>query len=498
MLSKTGLALALGTMMLLAGCVSIPDEAPTAASLPDAAVEVTTAGLLHGPDGAILDPAAAPGFVQAVGGQYSLGVDATEPTIGVDAEGIVYMTGFGKNAVGRTVPTVMRSTDKGQTWEDKGPGTHPLTHDPYVFVDVETGRVFTDDIAPLSCGMMSWSDDQGESWTTNPYSCGNSQVNDHQTFVTATPRLLPTVGYPKLVYRCVNNGAYAACAISQNGGLTFTPQIPVYTLAEGCSTIFGHLRADFEGRVYLPKADCHGAGYFVTEDDGLSWTWVTIDTEHPAEGHDLGLAIDEVGNLYATWNSEGMVYLSTSQDHGATWSKARNVVAPGVTATMFNTVATGGVGKIAFAYVGSTIPGGYEGKPSGVGGLMGDLVGEPEPEEWANATWNGYIGVITDALSDDFTIQTVTANDPADPLARGLCGRTRCHGMNDFIDMVVDGEGRPWVAFVDVCTQECVTDPTVKFDQSIGFAGTLVSGPALVTGGGVLAPILPPPAAKAD
>ena len=65
--------------------------------------------------------------------------------------------------------------------------------------------------------------------------------------------------------------------------------------------------------------------------------------------------------------------------------------------------------------------------------------------------------------------------------------------MNDFIDVVIDAEGRPWAAFVDVCTQECVTDDKVWSDRAVGFVGTLVTGPSLLTGQAELPPILPPP-----
>ena len=499
------LCLLLAGSAVLAGCVAAP-EAPGAAVDPAAALPLTpgTTGVLHGPDGVLLP--AAPGAARAVGGQYSIGVDATEPTLGVDAGGNVYMTGF-RPGVRGSVPTIMKSLDKGQTFEDVGPrlptGHAPAqgTFDPYVVVDRDAGRVFMDDIWPLSCGQLSFSDDGGASWTTNPYSCGNSQVNDHQTLGVGKPRVVTTVGYPHVVYRCVNNVAYAACAMSYNGGLAFTPQVPVLPFTRGatdCGAITGHLASDPEGRMFLATGACgEGPTVAVTEDDGMTWSAYVIDPDTPIEGgeHDVEIASDEAGNLYAVWTHEGKIVLSRSVDHGRTWTKARDVTAPGVTATMFAAVAAAGPGRIAFAYVGSTIEGGYEGKPTGIGGLMGDILGEPDPKEWHEATWNAYIGVVENALEDDFTIESVTANDPADPLARGLCGRTRCHGMNDFIDVEIDADGRPWAAFVDVCTQECVSDPGTRWDQSVGFVGTLVSGPSLLAAGGALPAILPPPAA---
>lgn len=345
--------------------------------------------------------------------------------------------------------------------------------------------------------MLSFSDDLGRTWTTNPASCGNPQLNDRQTLVTAKPRQLPTVGYPKVVYRCVNQGAYAACATSLDGGLTFGPQVPAWTLPD-CNGITGHVEADPEGRVYLPKADCGlGVVVAVTEDDGLTWDLRVVDPTPGDMSEDLDLAVDEAGNLYGVWPRDGQVWFSASRDQGRTWSPARSVTAPGVTATMFQAVAAGAPGRVAIAYLGTTIPGGYGDKPQGVGGLLGGIVGEPDPPEWADATWNAYLAVVTDALSDDPLVQSVTANDPADPLARGLCGGTRCHGMGDFLDVQLDGEGRPWGSFVDVCTAACVTDPSVHWDAPVGLLATLRAGPALR---GDAAPLLelPAPAPSKD
>lgn len=511
---RAALALTLlASAVVLSGCVASPAATPSAVP-EDLSALAPTAAVVHRAGQEALD--AGSRLVRAVGGQYHLGAASTEPTVGVTQDGALFMTALVPNPNLQPVPTlpfagvtkgptVMRSLDKGQTWEDvfpklpTGDSQRFRTYDPYVYVDVDTGRVFMDDIYPISCGMLSWSDDQGRSWTTNPYACGNGQVNDHQSLVAAKPRALPTVGYDKLVYRCVNNVAYVGCAVSNNGGLAFTPQIPVYARgnAPGCLALHGHLRADAEGRVYLPVANCRaGPTIWVTEDDGRTWDPLVIETDHPSADHEMGLAFDDAGNMFATWNAEGMVFLTSSVDGGRTWAPARNVVAPGVTATMFNAVAAGGVGKVAFAYVGTTIEGGYEGKTSGNAGIEGSLLGQPDAPDWDGATWNAYVGLITDALSEDLVIQTVTANDPADPIARGLCGGTRCNGMNDFIDMVMDGEGRPWVAFVDVCTEACVTDPEVHADEAIGFVGTLRSGPAL-RGEGVALPVLEPQAKAA-
>jgi len=482
-------------LVAAAGCLSNPvlNPGPSGPAEPP-----SVEGVLHRAGGVIVDVA---GLVQAIGGQYSTGFDSTEPTIGVDGHGNVFMVAFEGGE-----PTVAASKDQGQTWkalrpEVSGQPTHPTSFDPYVYVDTDTGRLFMDDLTP-PCNLLSWSNDQGASWTTNPVACGSPQLNDHQTIVTAKPRTLTPVGYPKLVYFCANQVNYASCAVSLDGGQTFNPQVPVGPSApgsvaaiateNGCLAITGHVEADHEGRVYLPLS-CGGQPHLaVTENDGVTWTLRRI-SDKAMDGHDVDLGVDDANGLYAVWNGlEGKVWYAHSEDLGRSWSKAIDVTAPGVTATMFAAVDAGASGRVAIAYVGTTIEGGYEGKPMGSGGVVGDLVGEPDPPEWAAATWNAYLGILVDGRASDPVIQSVTANDAQDPLARGLCGRTRCHGMNDFLDVRVGPDGRPWASFVDVCTKACVTDPDTHWDQSIGFAGALRAGPAL-RGDGALPVIAAPP-----
>lgn len=494
MLARVPLVLA-ALATLLAGCTGGPGGAPPPGIGDGLADAFSTDGVVHGADG--LRAPGAPAHA-ARGLQRHTGVDAVEPTIGVTAENVLWITGFGEGA--RRYPTVLKSEDAGATWSAAGPtvagqvGVPPTTNDPFVHVDVGTGRVFMADLEGLTCTVLSFSDDGGASWITNPVACGTPGANDHQSVTTAKPRALPTVGYPNLVYYCVNRIADTSCATSTNGGLAFGPLVTVTPGAGAsgfCGGLAGHVKSAPDGTVYLPKAACSVPTVYVSEDDGVTWTERVIAPDHltVSGDHEVSVGIDEAGNVHAFWLSEGLPFLASSADKGATWTTPRMVARPGVTATAFNAIAAGAEGRVAFAYLGTTIEGGYEGKPTGVGGLGGDLVGEPEPEEWAAATWNAYLGVVTDAFADELTITTVTANPPADPLARGLCGRTRCAGMADFIDVDVGPDGRPWAAFVDVCTEECREDEEVKKDTPIGLAATLSRGPALRGDLAALAPL---------
>jgi hypothetical protein len=462
----------------IAGCFQ---AAPTAtlppAPAPRTIGNVTTMGVVHGPNGTLLPDGVT--MPQALGGGFHIGGFADEPTLGIDAKGNVYVAGIANDQFGGG--TVFKSADKGQTWKDVGPklptggATHVQSFDPFLYVDVDTGRVFSDDIWPLGCGAAAWSDDQGATWTNNPASCGNPNVNDHQSLVTGKPRQLPTQLYPKVVYRCVNNLGDSACATSLDGGLTWGPQLVAMKGVEVgsgdapsptvCGGLTGHLAAAPDGTVYLPRGGCGWADVAVTQDDGITWTTYVIDKQHPTDDHEVRIGVDEKGVAYAAWNSAGHLWMAYSSDAGKTWTPAIDITAPGVSATYFNAVGAGAPGRVAIAYLGSTTPGGYDNKNA--------------TEDWKGTTWNAYLTLIVNASSDAPILQSVTANDPTDPLARDECGRTRCNGMYDFIDVHVDSDGRPWASFQDVCTKECRTDPSKPFDTREGLVATILSGPAL-------------------
>ena len=491
------LSLLAGVAVLAAGCAEPAREVP-AAELASTAPTPAAGAQVHASDGRplLVDAGGPP----ARGVQLFHGAVSYEPTLGLDASGALFMTADARGIV-TAAPTILKSADKGLTWEDAGPRLptghprHPLTFDPYVHVDRATGRVFMDDIVPLGCGTLSFSDDQGKTWTTNPLACGNPQANDHQTLVTGKPRVVPTVGYPNVVYRCVNNLAYSSCAMSYNGGLTFTPQTVVADVVrmDDCGITTGALETDPEGRVFLPFGLCaKGPRVAVSEDDGLTWQVHAIAPDHPLDGteHDVSVASDEAGNLFALWQHKGQAWMSHSVDHGRAWSPPRNVTAPGVTAVAFLALDAAGPGKVALTYYGTTAEGGYEARH-----IPTDILQFDEPSGWENVTWNAYLAVLEDALGDDPAILTALLHDPADPVARGTCGGTRCHGVGDFVDLEIDAEGRPWAALVDVCNAACVRDPKVVHDEPAGFVGTLEAGPSLLAAGGALPPLRLPGAA---
>ncbi len=437
-------------------------------------VPVTTDGLL--PDGLPLP----------VGASRYSPTRSFEPTVGVTSDGTLFLSSFAPGVPAWTL--LSRSKDQGVTWEDVTPkvggvSVPPQSNDPYVFIDPDTDRIFLSDLQALVCATLSYSDDGGDSWVSNPVGCGQPfGVHDHQTVFTAKPRTVTTVGYDNVVYYCINRVVDSACATSLNGGITFGPLRPlVYPGVDAekqalCGGLHAHGAASADGIVYLPKGQCGVPTVSISKDDGLTWKMVKI-SDVASPGHEVAFAVDEAGNAYALWiSSDRLPYLATSADGGMTWNDAVMVAPPGVMTTDFPTITAGADGRIALAYYGTTADKKYA-------------------EMTAEDSWNAYLTVVTDVFGDSPVFSTVTVNDPADPVARGVCGGTRCNGVGDFIDVVIDAEGRPWVALVDVCTVECAKLDGTKNDNALGFVGTLAQGPALRGDLSALKALLPAPVA---
>ena len=86
---------------------------------------------------------------------YGTGFDTFEPTIGVTSSGAIFFTSW--NGLGDGTH-IIRSIDKGQTWQDVGPfgqidedsGQTPNSNDPYIYVDKFTDRLVKFDMHALA------------------------------------------------------------------------------------------------------------------------------------------------------------------------------------------------------------------------------------------------------------------------------------------------------------------------------------------------------------
>lgn len=335
---------------LLAGCLDEDDGSPQGTPIGSGLPEDATVATYHRaptaehPEVRLVLPAVADAAAVPVGAARYLPVSTFEPTIGADPDGCLFFTHFRGTGTGTRI---FMSCDQAATWDEIGPNLpiggqvcFPNSNDPYVHVDRDTGRVFASDLHALVSSTLHYTDDKGASWQCNPGGGGTPPgVHDHQTVATGAPRTLPTVGYPNVVYYCVNRVADSVCSSSLDGGLGFGPLILVYPGVESpgegqppelCGGLHGHVETDLEGRVLLPKGQCGKPEVAVSENDGLTWGRAIVSTDTGIMGHEVRVAADAGHNLYAFYiGDDGLPYLGRSTDNGQSWDQPWMVAPPG-------------------------------------------------------------------------------------------------------------------------------------------------------------------------
>ena len=435
---------------------------------------------------------------------FRTGVRAGEPTLGVTKKGTIFFQALDGG------PMVVRSTNGGRTWKDVSPmiagrNAHPESLDPFLWVDYSTGRVFTYDFL-FGCSEISYSDDEGKTWTTTPLNCG---LQDHQNLFTGPPAISPTVGYENVVYTCSNQAGAtiysvaAQCLKSLDGGISWAPTgAPAFVTSpependlgvDGyCHGAVGHGYVGPDGTVYVPKGFCGQPWLAISHDEGATWERVQVanngvpQTNIGVYEHETSVAVDRAGNVYYFWMSKGrMPYMAVSRNGGTKWSKPIPVAPRGVKEATLPHITVGGNGKVAAVYYASTNSPGkpfhqYDDCKDKMVDCFSNLffLNPPDPEGYERTTWNGYMTVSGNALAKRPTFHSVTVNDPKDPLVRGSCGPIRCKAVYDFIDVVIDKSGKPWAAYVDACIQACA-EKVGPNQGNEGFVGTMAGGPNL-------------------
>jgi hypothetical protein len=430
-------------------------------------------GVAHKADGKVVRAKNLP-----TGRTLPVGADAIEPTLGINKKGDIFYTAAG----GTNVVDVFRSTDKGESWKMTSPSiagvkTHPVTLDPYVYVSEPTGRIYNIDLT-VACSYLSFSDDDGESWTHNPLACGRP-VNDHQTLFSGPPAISPANPvHSENVYYCWNDFATGtSCSKSLDGGISWVPtgtrpfegvNVEGQDATNLCGGFNGHGVVDKNGTIYLPKEYCGQPWLGISHDEGATWQRVQV-ANNTTEflGSDTSIAVDKKGNLYYAYESaKQMLYLVTSKDGGNTWSKPLMVAAPKVNEVTLPTLDVGDPGKIAIAYMGTTNSPFKKCQP------------ECPDNAYAKTKWNGYITTTVDALGKNPTFYSTAINPISDPIYQGRCDfSNRCSPILDFIDIEISPDGTPYGAFIDACLIACRASGAV--DGSAGIVGRAVGGPPL-------------------
>jgi hypothetical protein len=409
-----------------------------------------------------------------------VGMDAIEPTIGAAKDGDLFYVATG-SSLG---PSILRSKDMGKKWVDVSPkagpaNRHPVTLDPYVYIDERTQRVYTIDLT-VACSYLSFSDDDGANWVTNPLACG-TPVNDHQTLFSGPGKTTPaTPAYDGVLYYCYSAVVGTTnCTKSIDGGVTFAqtgePVYSAYRPREGepsdgrCTGFNGHGAVDADGTVFLPKDACEEPYLFRSDDEGLTWEGVKVSKTALPYGPDPAVTVDKKGNVYYAWTGPaGKLFMAVSKNNGKSFGPTMDITAPKVVGTEMPTIDAIAPGKVAVGYMGTT-------------NSKDNKKGMPD-RDYSKATWNGYITTTTNALARKPVFYSATVNKPSDPIYRGSCNiaTDRCRPNLDFMDIQISPkDGRPYAAFVDACVLACAAADGVANDGGAGFVGTLIGGPKL-------------------
>ena len=321
--------------------------------------------------------------------------------------------------------------------------------DPILFTDKITGRTFVcqeEGLTPAG-STTDYTDDDGGSFLPSEGSGAPSCV-DHET-IGGGPFHAPLSSpvYPHAVYYASQCVADATIAVSLDGGQTFGPSVPMFTISD-CAGLHGHIKVAPDGTVYVPDKACGGslpyheggqASVIVSEDNGLSWAIHPVPGSTSMVDDDASVGVANDGSIYLGWQSaDGHPRIARSTNKGVSWGPIFDVGASlGIQNCTFPAVVAGDGDRAAFSFYGTTTAGAYD---------QPDFPG----------IWYLYIATTFDG-GQTWTTQNLT---PGDPIQRGgICGEGDCRNQLDFYDMTIDKQGRILIGWDDGCVGDCVNGP---------------------------------------
>jgi hypothetical protein len=434
--------------------------------------------------------------------------DAGEPSIGVNwksekevAPGTGIFNGGTVNYFGGFLPYMLsvtfddRFTPAKTNWRqsDLVVANAPRAFgDPILFTDSVTGRTFVSQemgLTPLG-STMEFTDTDSAPFIPSEGSGAPSGI-DHQTvgggpFAAPIPSGVdPTYG--RGVWYCSQSIADAVCSISLDGGITFGPAVPMYTLLD-CGGLHGHIKIGPDGTAYVPNRGCGDQqALVVSENNGITWDIRPIPDSAAAD-RDPSVAIGRDGTVYFAYqDASGASKVAVSRDKGVTWTPSVDVGAQvGVKNSLFHAAVAGDGDRAAIAYYGTETPGTDYNTP--------DFPG----------VWYLYISTTLDRGATWIT-QNAT---PGDPVQRGgICDGGACRNLLDFFDATIDKRGRVLVGYDDGCISEnCIfgkrsygikapNDYTAKAVIARQASGRRMFSEYDGEAGPDVTPILPPPPA---
>jgi hypothetical protein len=266
------------------------------------------------------------------------------------------------------------------TWEDKSAPNNVTSLDPILFTDSTTGRTFASQLAGVT-SLMSYSDDDGETWTPSQ-GAGVPASVDHQT-VGGGPFAAPLTRDPSLplyshaVYYCSQDlGVDASCAVSLDGGQTFGPAVRIYTELDCEAGLHGHIKVAPDGTAYVPSKGCGGQqAVIVTENNGLTWDVRKIPGSTSGES-DPSVGIGADGTVYFAYsNGDGHQRVAVSHDKGKTWPSNLDQdlgYYQGIQNSVFPEAVAGDSDRASVFFLGTSLPGrgAFQDDPSGFAGTF--------------------------------------------------------------------------------------------------------------------------------
>ena len=347
---------------------------------------------------------------------------------------------------------IATSDDRFRHWHKIVPGdtNHILDVPPWMSVDPQTQRIWFASVLPDLCGAeISWSDDGGRSWGTNP-AVGCPAMGSERILEGPSPLgSAKPVGYRHVVYYCANISDLSAstlpCYRSLDGGhsFNFTGSYPDPPPKQGCDAKHparpGAVGSD--GYLYLPVYRCGELSVALSRDEGATWRWIHVAKSNVQDLYTTSVAVDPAGNVYLAWIAgspkgppssnailgNGRPELSISRDHGRTWSRPVVVGPPRVKDAEFIAITARHVGELAISYLANTN---------------------------GSTLLDGWLSVTRNALVRHALWSAASLNDPHAP----LINTTDSTGFGDRLFFTTDAfgpNGEPWGAFHCAKTSAC-------------------------------------------
>jgi len=373
---------------------------------------------------------------------------------------------------------IAASANGGTTWHNIVPGdtNHILDVPPWMSVDPHTQRIWFATVLPDLCGAeISWSDDAGKTWQTNPL-VGCPAMGSESVLEGSAPSggAQPT-GYAHVVYYCANASDLSTsqlfCYRSLDGGRSFasTASNPDPPPKPGCNTQHPARPGAVgkEGYLYFPVFQCGQLSMAVSHDEGATWHLIPIGTENVVDLYTTSVAVDAAGNVYLAWiqgssgggqssrpagggpnptteaiTGAGVPFLSVSRDHGAHWSAPVDVGPRQVRNAQTIAIAARGRGEVGISYLANAD-----------GGKLLD----------------GWLSQTADALTPHALWWAAPANDPRTPLINSADSTSFGNRLFFNTDTFAPN-GELWGAFHCAFTAACP-------NQRIGVVGRLTTRP---------------------